>query len=107
MSADEQNGHDQWHQHSADEGVPQEEHTAQASAKALGLTFIAMTLGVLIVIGVLVVYFQNYMSNYRTMINENTQGAAAASAYRDAELASIKEPVEGAIDAVINEYASN
>ncbi len=107
MSADEHNGHDHWHQHSADEGVPQEEHAAQASTKALGLTFIGMTLGVLIVIGVLVVYFQNYMSNYRSIINENTEGAAAASAYRDAELASIKEPVEGAIEAVIAEYASN
>jgi hypothetical protein len=107
MSADEHAGHDDWHQHDASEGAPQQEHAAQASAKAMGLTIIGMTLGVLAVIFILVIYFQNYMSGYKAMINENTEGAAAASVYRESELAKIKEPVEGAIEAVIAEYASN
>lgn len=106
MSADE-NGHDQWHQHTAAEGAPQEEHAAQASAKALGLTFIGMTLGVLFVIIVLVVYFQNYMSNYRTMINENTEAAAISWIEKQEVLSKIDEPIDAAMEAVIAEYASN
>jgi Na+-transporting methylmalonyl-CoA/oxaloacetate decarboxylase gamma subunit len=104
MSAD---GHDQWHQHTAAEGAPQEEHAAQASAKALGLTFIAMTLGVLFVIIVLVVYFRSYMSNYESQINENTEAAALFWEYKSEKLAAIEEPVAGAIDKVIAEYAQN
>ena len=51
MSAD---GHDNWHQHTAAEGMPQDEHGSQASAKALGLTFIFMVLGVIISIALTV-----------------------------------------------------
>ena len=104
MSADE---HDNWHSHSPEEGAPQGEHTAQASAKAMGLTIIAMTLGVLVVIIVLVVYFQNYMSNYKSMINETTTAAAASTEARDTQLAAMKTSVDGAIEVVIAEYASN
>ncbi|MDF1809544.1 MAG: hypothetical protein P1U42_07610 [Phycisphaerales bacterium] len=104
MSAD---GHDQWHQHTADEGAPQQEHTAQASAKALGMTFIGMTLGVLFVIIVLVVYFNNYMSNYKASINENTEDAAAAWVEKQEIFAKIDAPIEAAIDEVIADYSSN
>lgn len=100
MSAD---GHDNWHQESASEG----EHTAQASAKALGLTFIGMTLGVLLVIIILVVYFQNYMSNYNSMINENTDAAAVSWAEKQEVMSMISEPVDRAIEVVIAEYAEN
>jgi competence protein ComGC len=104
MSAD---GHDQWHQHTADEGAPQEEHAAQASAKALGLTFIGMTLGVLFVIIILVVYFQNYMSNYRSMINENTDAAAVSWDEKQGHLNKLEDPLAQAMEVVIEEYASN
>jgi Na+-transporting methylmalonyl-CoA/oxaloacetate decarboxylase gamma subunit len=103
MSAD---GHDQWHQHTAAEGMPQQEHTAQASAKALGLTIIGMTLGVLFVILVLVVYFQNYMSNYKASINENTEAAAATWNEKQEVFASIYGPVDSAIELVVSDYAS-
>jgi len=104
MSAD---GHDQWHQHSPAEGAPQEEHAAQASAKALGLTFIAMTLGVLFVIIVLVVYFKTYMSNYKSQINESTTAAAITWEYKKGELDALEQPVQDAIDRVVAEYAQN
>ena len=104
MSAD---GHDQWHQHSTEEGAPQQEHAAQASAKALGLTFIGMTLGVLFVIIVLVVYFQNYMSNYKAMVNENTEAAAATWNEKQEVFAKVDATAEAAIDAVVADYASN
>jgi len=102
MSADE-HGHDNWHQ----ENVEGDAHGAQASAKAMGLTIIAMTLGVLLIIIVLVVYFRNYMSNYDAMINETTKAAAASMEYRDAQLAKIEAPVNAAMQVVIDEYASN
>ncbi len=102
MSADE-HGHDNWHEENVETGA----HDAQASAKAMGLTIIAMTLGVLLIIIVLVVYFRNYMSNYEAMINETTTAAAASTEYRDAQLAKIEDPVDAAMQAVIDDYASN
>tara|TARA_R110002111_G_scaffold262219_1_gene337449 strand:- start:2103 stop:2528 length:426 start_codon:yes stop_codon:yes gene_type:complete len=104
MSAD---GHDNWHQNSSDEGVPQEAHGAQASAKAMGLTIIAMTLGVLFVIIVLVVYFQNYMSNYKSMINENTEAAAISWHERQSTLDAMEAPMQEAMAVVIAEYAQD
>ncbi len=104
MSAD---GHDQWHQTPAEEGSAQEPHAAQVSAKGMGITIIAMTLGVLLVFIILVVYFQNYMSNYRAMINETTTAAAESTQARDQELAALEEPVNAAMAQVIAEYASN
>lgn len=104
MSAD---GHDQWHQHSSAEGMPQEEHGAQASAKALGLTFIGMTLGVLFVIIILVVYFQNYMSNYKSQINEDTKAAEVSWNEKNEIMGNINPSVDAAMELVIAEYAKN
>ena len=106
MSADE-HGHDNWHQHSAEEGMPQGEHAAQVSTKAMGLTIITMTLGVLFVIIVLVVYFNNYMSNYKSIINETTTAAAATWEENQKIFAMIDEPIDRAMEVVIAEYASN
>lgn len=104
MSAD---GHDHWHQHSNAEGMPQEEHGAQASAKALGLTFIAMTLGVLLVIIVLKVYFDSYMSSYRAKIEENTTAAAETWEWRQDKLNAMAPAVAAATERVIADYAQN
>lgn len=104
MSAD---GHDNWHQHTNAEGMPQEEHGAQASAKALGLTFIAMTLGVLLVIIVLKVYFDSYMSSYKAKIEENTTAAAETWNWRQDKLAGMAPSVAAATEQVIAEYASS
>lgn len=103
MSAD---GHDNWHQHTAAEGMPQEEHGAQASAKALGLTFIFMVLGVLFVIIVLYIYFDSYMDSYKAKINENTEAAAAHWQYKNDMLNEMAPSVRVATEQVISEYAS-
>lgn len=103
MSAD---GHDNWHQHSAAEGAPQAEHGSQASAKALGLTFIAMTLGVLLVIIVLKVYFDSYMSSYRAKVEENTTAAAETWQWKQDMLSEMAPSVGIAAEQVIAEYAS-
>jgi Na+-transporting methylmalonyl-CoA/oxaloacetate decarboxylase gamma subunit len=74
MSAD---SHDAYHTHTRDEGAPQHEHGATASPKALGITLIVMVLGVLVVILGLVVYFDNYMSNYEASVNETDEISGA------------------------------
>lgn len=103
MSAD---GHDNWHQHTNAEGVPQAEHAAQASAKALGLTFIFMVLGVLFVIIVLKVYFDTYMDSYKAKIEENTTAAAETWQLKQDKLSEINPAVRAATDQVTAEYAS-
>lgn len=74
MSAD---SHDAYHTHTPAEGAPQHEHGATASPKALGITLIVMVLGVLVVILGLVIYFDNYMSNYEASVNETDEISAA------------------------------
>jgi len=68
---------DAYHTHTADEGVPMQEHGSQVSPKMLGITLIVMVLGVLIVILGLVVYFDSYMSSYRAEANESDELSAA------------------------------
>jgi len=104
MSAD---GHDNWHQHTTAEGAPQEEHGAQASAKALGLTFIFMVLGVLFVIIVLKVYFDSYMSSYRAKIDQNTTAAAETWEWKQGIFDDMAPVVSIATEQVIAEYASS
>jgi hypothetical protein len=104
MSAD---GHDQWHQHTAAEGKPQEEHGAQASAKALGLTFIGMTLGVLAVIILLKVYFDSYMDSYRSKVNENTAAAQVTWEWKQGIFNDMAPSVAAATEQVIAEYAQD
>ena len=73
----------------------------------MGITIITMTLGVLFVIIVLVVYFQNYMSNYKAMVNENTDAAAISWGEKQDVLGQIQAPVNDAMSIVIAEYAND
>lgn len=82
MSAD--HAHDNWHQHSAAEGAPQHEHGSQMTVKALGLTFVAMTLGTILVILVLVLYFNSYVGKYKA---QKTEGTAMMEPAFNAKLA--------------------
>ena len=63
-------GHDNWHQHTAAEGVAQHAHGAQASAKALGITFLVMVFGVIATILVLIAYFNTAFSSYQASQTE-------------------------------------
>ena len=112
MSAD---SHDSYHTHTKEEGAPQQEHTATASPKALGITLIIMVFGVLIVILGLVVYFDNYMSNYEASVNETDEisGAtwneiqehkASLEQYAWLDSDTIRIPLEDAKARVLAEY---
>src|SRR5690606_28194427 len=107
----EAHGHDAWHQHTAAEGVPQHEHGAHTSAKALGLTFIIMVFGVIAVILVLVLYFNSYVSGYKARQQETTAmmepafNAKIAArkqleefGWADANAGTVRIPLDRAID---------
>ena len=108
---------DAFHDHSADK-APQEAHAATASPKALGLTLIGMVLGVLIVIFVLIAYFDNFMSNYRKEISETSALSAPTweekqakneqlNTYGWVDADTARQPIDLAIEQVIAEYQSN
>ncbi len=110
-------GHDAWHHHTTAEGAPQPEHGAHASARALGLTFIVMVLGVIFVILVLVAYFNSYVSSFRAERQEGTTAMRPAfedkvAAHRrlgefgwvDQASGTVHIPLDHAIDRVVDQY---
>lgn len=112
--------HDAWHQHTKDEGKPQEEHGSHASAKALGMTFIIMVVGVIVVILVLIAYFNSFVSRYKAERQEGTTVMAPAYNARlaaqrhldsfgwvDRDAGTAHIPLPNAIDRVVQEYRSN
>lgn len=117
MSAD--HAHDNWHQHSAAEGAPQHEHGSHMTVKALGMTFVIMTVGVILTILVLVLYFNSYVGKYKA---EQTEGTAMMEPAFNAKLAAqeklsgyewvdrdartVRIPLEQASRSVIAQYES-
>lgn len=113
-------GHNAWHQHTAAEGKPQVEHGSHASAKALGLTFITMVVGVIVVILILVAYFNSYMSSARVRMQEGTAMMVPAFnakiaaheklgsfGWIDQAGGTVHIPVPNAIDAVVEQYRTS
>lgn len=109
--------HDDWHQHTAAEGMPQEEHAAQASVKALGMTFIVMTVGVIVTILLLVVYFKSYVGTYKAKVQEGTaimqpafeaklaaQSKLESFGWIDRDARTVHIPIDQAMQSVINDY---
>lgn len=94
---------DQWHAHTSDEMAPQLEHASHVSPKWMALTFIGMVLGVLFVIIVLVVYFNNYMDNYKSKLDETTTGAQASYEAKIAARERLADPSSGAVTVSIND----
>jgi Na+-transporting methylmalonyl-CoA/oxaloacetate decarboxylase gamma subunit len=94
---------DQWHAHTSEEDRPQLEHAAHVSPKWLALTFIGMVFGVLFVIIVLVVYFNNYMSSYKARINETTVDAESAYYAREEVRENLTNPDAGLVQVSIND----
>lgn len=113
-------GHDAWHQHSTGEGAPQHEHGAHMTVKALGMTFIVMTVGVIVTILLLVWFFNTTVSKYKAM---QTEGTSMMEPAFNAKLAARKQlgefgwidrdaktvhiPVESAMQRVLADYANN
>lgn len=105
---------DSWHRHATDDGAPQQEHGAHASARALSIAFITMTLGVAFVIIVLIAYFNSYNSRYKKQVQETTILGDEVRAQRAADLGTLTQygridaenyqiPIDVAMQAVVTE----
>jgi len=105
---------DSWHRHKTEEGVSQHEHGAHASARALAITFIAMTLGVAFVIIVLMAYFNSYNARFKEQVQETTTlgepvrqqhaadlGVLNSSKWIDPD--TVKIPIDQAMEAVVKQ----
>jgi hypothetical protein len=67
---------DSWHRHSSDEGTPQGEHTAVASATSLLVSFFVLTMSVFLTVGLLIVFFNHFAWQARAEREETTTLAA-------------------------------
>jgi uncharacterized protein HemX len=105
---------DSWHRHGNEEGAPQNEHGAHASARALAITFIAMTLGVAFVIIILMAYFNSYNARFKEQVQETTTLGEPVRVQHAADLAelqsykwvdqdTIKIPIDQAMKAVVEQ----
>ncbi|MBL8761187.1 MAG: hypothetical protein JNL50_07785 [Phycisphaerae bacterium] len=63
---------DSWHRHSADEGAPQGEHAAVASASTLMASFIVLTSSVFLTVGLLIVFFNHFAWQAKAEREETT-----------------------------------
>src|SRR5688500_9289124 len=104
---------DQWHRHTAAEGMPQAEHAAVASPKVLALSFFAITFTIAISVLILVIFFENYATRYKAEQIENVGLSTAFNTYKsgwekeskeygwaDAKAGTVKIPLDLAMERV-------
>lgn len=109
---------DAWHRHSSEEGTPQGEHTAVASASTLLMSFIVLTSSVFLTVGLLVVFFNHFTWQAKAEREETTITAIPFVEFRaQIEKAQTEYgfvpgkpgvyriPVNQAMDRVITRYA--
>lgn len=80
---------DEWHQHSAAEGLPQVEHAGSVDTKAVAYWFVAIIIFVAVLSVIIAVYFNSVTSQLRAERIETTliaQEANAAKAQAEATM---------------------
>ncbi len=80
---------DQWHRHTPDEGVPQDEHAPQANPLILAGIGVVLTVSFVALLIVVVLYYFQYTTKIRREKMETTSPAAGPDgsyAYRDGSL---------------------
>lgn len=109
---------DQWHHHSADEGLPQHEHAGIASPITLIKSFILITVSVALVIGGLAMYFTSYTTKLKakrfetnTLLASEGRDRKRTSETMLREPAPIGEksyriPIASAMDRVVEKYGA-
>lgn len=113
--------HDDWHQHTRDEGVPQVEHGEHVSTKGLAVVGLSIVFGVVFVILVLFLYFDWYVTR---VAQERQEGVAAVvadplsrrtqaeealrgrPAWIDRDAGTVSIPLDAAIEKVLTEYGA-
>jgi hypothetical protein len=63
---------DAWHQHTPEEGVPQEEHGGKASAAAIAVSLLVTVVFLVLTVGLIIMYFTTYTTRLRVERVENT-----------------------------------
>lgn len=109
---------DQWHRHSAQEGVPQTEHTAVASPKVLAISFLVITFSIAATVFVLVIFFDHYTANFKASQMESTTLSTPFNDYKkqwdefdsrtygwvDAKAGTVRIPIDQAMGRVVEKY---
>ena len=75
-------GHDDWFRHTADEGSAQSAHTEVVNIKAIVISFVAITVSVLALVGILIVYFDYTATQIRVERTETTVLSEQAQGYK-------------------------
>lgn len=73
---------DAWHRHTAEEGLPQDEHGSRVDATAVGVVLACIMLCVVVVAVVVVIYLRSYRSELIEARQETTESRQAYLAYR-------------------------
>ncbi|MBM4109518.1 MAG: hypothetical protein FJ255_12045 [Phycisphaerae bacterium] len=107
---------DAWHLHTADEGQAQPEHARIADPRLITIAFILLVASLVVVVGLLIVYFNSYATKELARKTERLD-TAQHSAYRggaelelrtagplDPETKSVRLPIDRAIDRVVRSY---
>jgi hypothetical protein len=109
---------DEWHHHTAAEGLPQEEHAGKVNTVVLTFVFFAIVSTISGTITASVLYFNRHITSLRQSAIENTKQAADANLYRgesekaltaftwaDARAGTVQIPLDMAKERVIRKYA--
>lgn len=109
----------EWHKHTGDEPAPQTEHGSRAEPIILGVTALAIVIGVFAMIGITWVYYNSYVTHMRRTVIE-TNAAMVQSEQERVEARSLLAsggvagegdqaltfgPMNEAMNSVIQEYA--
>ena len=106
---------DPWHEHAPREGTPQHEHAARVNTTMLGIAFLVTVGTVVVVTGLIAVYFRSYYATVRAHRVETTTWAVEAVETHDARRTVLNDggqldgetfaPIGQAIDTVVRNYA--
>ncbi len=93
---------DPWHQHTPEEGLPQEEHAAHANTRALLGVFIFMVVFLVVSVAITIIYFNRHIVHLRQANLETTELAAQQLEYQsrsfnDLEQYAWEDPQEGIV----------
>lgn len=108
---------DEWHSHSAAEGLPQRAHGAKTNPGILALITGGFVLAVVLTVALTMLYFSSYMTTQRrtkaetTVLSEEyrtyraqTQAALNGYGWADPAAGTVRIPIERAMDKVVEAY---
>lgn len=114
---------DAWHQHTAEEGAPQEEHGARVNPVGAGLTLLGIVFSFVFLLLVVMLYFESYTTRIKAERNEQVTAEqrtefvtlrseaqtrlAQPAGWIDRDAGTVRLPLDRATQLVIDEYNRN